>query len=165
MGLRIEERAIGAFTFKVQQLPYLASQRLLIRLLRIVGPSITELLALIGSKKMSSREAMESLFESDTDKLAPVLGSVFGRLEPAEAEEITKAILFSTHVEIENKKTQVMEFHPLVKMLDAVLAGDFWTGLKVQAFALSVHFGNFSGASVESDPAALAVSPSLASNT
>ncbi len=48
--------------------------------------------------------------------------------------------------------------------IDAVIGGDFVTGIAVQAFALSVHFGNFSGARGVLADLGLAF-PSKASNT
>jgi hypothetical protein len=69
------------------------------------------------------------------------------------SESLTKEILQTTRVWYAAKEGEPKQLVKLVGggnkdrgVMDAVVGGDFWTGLAVQGFALSVFFGNFSSA-------------------
>lgn len=138
MALQAKTKQIGDLKFEVTPLPYFRAQRLFFRLLKLAGPGLLGLLQLAGAT--SGRAVLDALGEKDVKDIAPVLGEFFGRLDPDEMETLTNEILSTARV---FQKGKIIELLPF---MDAILGDDFWTGLSVQAFALTVHFGNFSRA-------------------
>lgn len=138
MGLEAKEKEIGGLTFEVTQLPYFAAQRLFVRLIKLLGPGLLGLAQIAGSG--GGKAAVVALGNADVGQLVPMLSSLFEKLDPSDMEDLTRKILETTRVRYQDKWVM------LVKAMDTIIGGDFWTGMAVQAFALSVHFGNFSGA-------------------
>ena len=157
MAIETKEKEIGGLRFSVEQLPYFRAQRLFVRLIKLAGPALTGLFTLAGAT--NGRAALAAVGDLDTATLTPMLSEFFGALHPDEVETITREILASTKVYLRDK------FVPLVDFMDLAIGGDFWTGLMVQAFALSVHFGNFSGARAALDGLGLKASRSQESAT
>jgi hypothetical protein len=160
MAIETKKKDIGGLHFEVEQLPYFAAQRLFFRLLKLSGPGLLGLLQIAGVT--SGASVISALGEKDVKDLAPLLSAFFEKLDPAEMEELTGKILETARVRQNGKLV------PLLNFMDAIIGGDFWTGLAVQAFALSVHFGNFNSARSALDSLGLKVnkaSPSEESST
>ena len=140
MAIETKEKEIGGLRFSVEQLPYFRAQRLFVRLLKIAGPALTGIMAMAG--KTSARAIARELADRDLTELTPHLASFFAALQPDDAEQITREILSTGKVYDSARGAWL----PLVGAMDSIVGGDFWAGISVQAFALSVHFGNFSSA-------------------
>jgi hypothetical protein len=138
MALRTETKTIGERTFEVSQLPYFRAQRLLTRLLKVAGHGVTGLLAIIGAG--GGREALASVADMDTAQLGAAMAGFFDKLDPDEVDSISKEILATARVRYDGKLVALLD------VIDVVMGGDFWGVMALQAFALSVHFGNFSSA-------------------
>jgi hypothetical protein len=136
--LQRRTKEIGEYSFEVNQLPYRAAQRLAVQLLAMLGAPLLSVIQLAGAG--AGAAALAALANTEVDKLVPILSNAFGALDPDKAEALSAAILEGTRVQYKSK------WVPLWDYIDAVLGGDFYVGLAVQAFALSVHFGNFSSA-------------------
>lgn len=146
MALHTETKEIGGLEVTVTQLPYFKAQRLAVRLLRLAGAQLTALFVLLGASGSDARQALAALGGLKLDELAGLLGGLFQALEPDDAESLTKQILATTQVRHGEKLVALVGGGANDRgVADAVLP-DLWTGLAVQAFALSVVFGNFSSA-------------------
>jgi len=165
MALERKVTEIGDLSFAVESFPYFRAQRLLTRLLKLAGPALAALATLAGN---SPRAAAASMLDMNIDKLAPLLGDFFSRLDPDAAEALTLEILATATVK--RADGGEVRWVPLIGdrggkgIIDAIIP-DIWTGLQLQAFALSVHFGGFSGARGALAALGLKASPSSESNT
>lgn len=157
MAIESREKVLGGISFEVTQLPYFAAQRLFTRLLKLAGPALLGLAQVAGVA--GGKASLAMLAQREVSELVPVLAAFFERLDPNEAEGLTREILRTTRAR--HNGTLV----DLVGVMDAVIGGDFWTGLAVQAFALTVHFGNFNSARGALSALGLKVSPSEGSTT
>lgn len=79
--VKSQEKAIEyegeRFTFYVNQLPAMPALQMKIRLLKVLGPSITELIKSLGGKGVRDR-----LADQDISGFAPVIESLAGTLDP-----------------------------------------------------------------------------------
>lgn len=139
MAIESKERTIGGLDFEVTQLPYFRAQRLLAKLVKLAGPVLLGLATTAGREDVSGADVLASALR-ELKEIAPLLSNFFDRLDAKELEQLTMEILDTTRVRYQGKLVA------LVPHMDAIVGGDIWTGLQVQAFALSVIFGNFSSA-------------------
>ncbi len=152
MAIESRKKEINGITFEVTQLPYFKAQRLFTRLLKLLGPGLMALAQAAGAA--GGRALVAAIASKDVSDFAPALSSLFDGLDPEDAERLTKQILDGARVVYNGKLVD------LVENMDVVVGGDFWTGLAVQAWALSVHFGNFSSARGAANALGLKVKPS-----
>lgn len=152
MGIETKTKEIGSTTFEVTQLPYFRAQRLFTRLLKLAGPGLLGLAQLAG---VNGKAAAGTLLNLDVEKLTPVLAVFFERLEPTLMEDLTREILSGARAKVNGSMVD------LLGHMDIIIGGDFWTGLAVQGWALSVHFGNFSGARAALAAAGPPATPSI----
>jgi hypothetical protein len=138
MAIETKPKDFGDLHVEVTQLPYFAAQRLFVRVVKLLGPALLALVQATG--KTTGRQVLAALGDRDVNDLVPVLNAVFEKLEPHDVEALTRQILETTRVHYNGKMVM------LAPHMDAIIGGDFWLGLAIQAFALSVHFGNFSSA-------------------
>ncbi len=129
MGVQTSNRTFGkgesALYIEADEMTYWPAQRLAMRLLKLAGPGVIGLVAAGDSSVME-------------------LFGFFEKLSPEDAETISREILSTSRARYNGKIV------PLVEFMDVIVGGDFWLGIMIQAFALSVIFGNFTNA-----PAAL----------
>jgi hypothetical protein len=137
MPLPTKTKEIGGLTFEVTGLAYLDAQDLLMQLLRLAGPGLVGLIQL--ASKEGGTAALSALANSDVADIIPILSKFFEKLEPAVVRDLTHQILETTRVRIKGK---LVALNPVINLVIC----DLWTGLTLQAFALSVHIGNFSSA-------------------
>lgn len=142
MALESKSRTIGDLEYEVTQLPYFKAQRLFMRLLKLAGPALTGLFTMAGAGGGSGAAVVAALASLEAKQLADLLSGFFEKLDPDEAEAITREILATATV---RHKGRVVQLLPVMESPE-IIGGDFWAGMMVQAFALSVHFGNFSSA-------------------
>lgn len=139
MAIETKEKEIDGLTFEVTQLGYFRAQRLLAKLLRLGGATLVGLAAAYGRGDEEGKSTVREILREATD-LAPLLVYFFDRLDPDAVEALSKEILDTTRVK------QGEKWVKLVPVMDMVIGSAIITGLKVQGFALSVIFGNFSDA-------------------
>jgi len=164
MGIETKRREIGSITFEVTQLQYFRAQRLLVRLVKLAGPALVSLAQLAGTGQ--PKAAMGALLGMQVEQLAPALGTLFAELSPEVAEDLTREILRGARGMADGTLVTLVDDGDAARWkLNAIIGGNFWAGLALQAWALQVHFGNFSGARVAFQAAGLKASPSEASTT
>lgn len=158
MALKTEPFEINGVTVEITQLGYFRSQRLLTRLLRLAGPALLSIATVAAES--GGKAALKTLADADVQDLMPALAGLFERMEPETVEAITKELLSTAVVRGEKPVA-------LLGVIDAVLGGDFWGVVALQAFAIKVHFGNFSSARAAFGQLGLTVeaSPSSESTT
>lgn len=152
-SIKAQEREIGDLKFVVEPLPYFAAQHLFTKLCKLAGAQLVSLAVLVGALGGNAAAALRALAGFKVEELVPLLGSFFDKLDPEQVEALTKQILQTTRVWYQATPEGEPQLVALVGgpgkgrgVMDAVIGGDFWTGLAVQGFALSVFFGNFSSA-------------------
>lgn len=145
MGIETKEKEIGGLRFSVEQFAVFRSQRLLMKLLKLAGGPLLSFAVAAGIT--DARTALGVFGNLKIEELGGMLEGLFSKLDPETMEELTKEILASTSVFHADKFILLANGGPKGRgVADAVIGGDIMTFLLVQAFALSVHFGNFSGA-------------------
>ncbi len=148
---------IAGKSFEASPLPYFRAQRLLVRMLKMGGPLLVDVLQAGGGG--NGVAALAQLMRVEASGLAGALAGFFAQLSPEEAETITREILATCQVNVNGKSGAV------VPVLDAIFAGDFWAGLVLQGWALTVHFGNFSTARSALEGLGLKIGASKESST
>lgn len=160
MGIETKTKTIGDISFEVTQLQYFRAQRLFVRLVKLAGPALLGLAQLAGAG--NGKAAMGALLGLDVDRLVPVLAGLFEQLAPDVVENLTREILSGARGPYDGKTVILVNDGPAEKWpLNLVLGGDFWTGMALQGWALSVHFGNFSGARAALEAAGLKLKASV----
>ena len=136
--IETKEKTIGAYDVKVTQLAFFKALRLFTRLVKTVGPGFVKLFDVAG--KDGGGAAVATMLDSRIDDLAPAFAALCQSLDPDVMEQIATEIAVGSQIKDPSRGAYV----PLEAGLNVVVGGDFWAGMQILAFALSVHFGNFS---------------------
>jgi hypothetical protein len=130
--IQSETRTIGGDEYEVTQLPSGRGRKLLLRLLRIVGPAIAEL--------VKDGTSSVKLSDVSADGLAAALQELAARLTEDDFEYAVRELTSGTKVRIAGgpavKLETVSELH---------FAGNYGAMLSWLGFALEVNFRSFFG--------------------
>ncbi len=136
MGLKTVEVSIDGKDYRITQLPFGASQRLLTRLMRVVGPVLAELAAGVKDGKAN--------LESDLTELMPTFGPAVEKLCASLGDDDLD-FLFKTlagHSEVSLSEGKWVNLKDVMEM---EFAGEFPHAIKWLVESLKVNFGNFFG--------------------
>ncbi len=120
--LKTENRTIDGLEFTTTQLPAMTAFGLIPRLGRVVAPTLTKLTTMNGA-----------------DDVGPALAELFSKLDPDEAQALTRDLLRATSVKINGKVV------PLDRdeTINIAFGGRLTLLLKAVWFAVQVNFADF----------------------
>lgn len=123
--------------FEVYKLPPKTSQRMLIALVKMLGPAGGELASVLGTGDL------KALLSSDLTGLGDAISKLAVALDPDSIEAVQDAmaeVTFVTYTE-SDKQNRVK----LAKVFDIVFLGDLPLMYRWLAHAIKVQWGNFAG--------------------
>ena len=133
--LKHETKTIGGNTYEVSQLPYSIGHKVLLRLMKAVGPSLSQLFA--NAPELKGKKVSEL----DLKELAPSAAAVSQRLAEDLNEEdfqyVTDTLAEYSWLVRDGKKL------PLLQEREFLFAGNYLEMFKWLAFALRVNFLGF----------------------
>ncbi|MBI5543609.1 MAG: hypothetical protein HY901_06960 [Deltaproteobacteria bacterium] len=116
-----ETKVVGGHTYAVSQLPARRAGELFVKLGRLGGPSLLELIS-------RGRD-----LDRDVRALAPVVVLLFDRIPPGEFTAIADELL----------STATRDGKPLADTVDLVFQGQLFNMMQVLWFAIVVNFSDF----------------------
>jgi hypothetical protein len=129
--MQSETKTIGSTEYEVTQLPSGRGRKLLLRLVRIVGPAVGELLK-------GGEAGTATLASVSAEGLSAAVGELAARLGEDDFEYAVKELASSTKVRVDGGGLV-----PLASVLDLHFAGAYGEMLSWLAFALEVNFRSF----------------------
>lgn len=127
--LESSTRRIGRYEYKVTQLQAIKGRRLLVKLLKALGP------------------AAEALSVSSQDNAGALIGKLTAGLDEALVDELCDTFAARSEFQLENGK-----WMDLAGQFDLHFAGQYGEMAKWLAFAVEVNYGSFLGELMKNAP-------------